>query len=489
MESENISLMPSRRTFLHALALAAAPQFRAPGPDPATKDLAQPQLFLDDTWIDDSQRLQRAWEGANILPEPVLKPELPWEGRQLVLYGSVFRDASGWRMYYMSYDRPAPSLLCMATSTDGLHWERPRLGLFEFGGNKNNNIVFAPAPGQMHDGPTICHDPADPAAPYKMIYYSRGAGRAPGEYVAFSRDGIEWRHQPGPVLRSGDRTNVLASRDHRGKFVAYLRHTDMMKLYRARTVSRSESDDFLHWSEPAPVLRPDLLDDPNTELYGMAAFRYSDLYLGLLERWYDNPDVIELELAWSHDGLAWQRAPSRPTFLGAAFPWNRGWSTGASTPPIRVSNQLWFYFGGRSGAHGLEAPHSYGAIGIASVGADRFAALRADFQEGLLLTRPLTWPGGELLLTSTNTRYPKAHPSSGGGSISVEVRDENNRPLAGYSDANRAPVNYNSVAWGAKEDRPAVFPGGRPMRELAGKRIRLAFFLKDARLYAFRAGR
>jgi len=39
----------------------------------------------------------------------------------------------------------------------------------------------------------------------------------------------------------------------------------------------------------------------------MSVFPYSDFYMGMLERWYDNPDVIEVQPAWSYDGHQWHR--------------------------------------------------------------------------------------------------------------------------------------------------------------------------------------
>src|SRR4051794_32567449 len=121
--------MTTRREFLKRTAAAgltgvgavrAAVQNRAFCADPAALDLRHSQLFLDDTWIEESYRLQRLWQAAEIYPEPVLRPEAPWEGHQVVMFGSVFRDASGWRMYYMPYNRPAPVLFCIAYSSDGI---------------------------------------------------------------------------------------------------------------------------------------------------------------------------------------------------------------------------------------------------------------------------------------------------------------------------------------------------------------------------------
>jgi hypothetical protein len=489
-------LLTSRRRFFQAGGAFAglvaqhpapgfAPQGHSSAADPDTRDLRQSQLFLDDTWIEETYRLERVWESADVYPEPVLRPEAPWEGHQIVMFGSVFRTGSEWRMYYFTYNRPEPSLCCLATSQDGFRWERPKLGLFEYRGNKANNIVFAPGTGEGNDGPTVCYDSADPQAPYKMMYYGFGK-LARGEYVAFSKDGIQWDHKPGPVLITGDRTNVMGTRDHRGKFVSFLRNKNMMQMDRARSVSRSESDDFLHWTQPETILRQDLLDDPNTELYGMAGFPYSDLYLGMLERWYSVPDVFEIQIAWSYDGRDWHRPERRSAFIGPRFPWNKAWTTCANTPPIREENQLYIYFGGRSGAHQREAPQSYGVIGLASITVDRFAAIRADFKDGLLLTKPMRWPGGDLILNSMNTRYPQGHPANGGGAVSVEVRDEQNQAIPGFSAADTARFDYVSPGW-EKGERPVRWGADRSLTELAGKRIRLAFTLRDAKLYSFRA--
>src|SRR5581483_9017098 len=217
----------SRRRLLQSAAALCAPPLRAAA-EPL--DLRQSQLFLDDAWIEETARLERVWAAAEIVPEPVLKPEAPWEGIQIVMFGSVFRMANEWRMYYLAYNRPQPALACMATSQDGLHWERPNLGLVEYGGNRRNNILWLPSDGESTDGPTVLHEPDDAAAPFKMLYYGYGGKRATGEYVAFSKDGIQWTRRPQPVLTStGDKTNLMAARDHRGKYVAYLREKTMMQ--------------------------------------------------------------------------------------------------------------------------------------------------------------------------------------------------------------------------------------------------------------------
>ena len=54
------------------------------------RDVTKPQLFLDDTWIEDQSRITRLWHKPEILPEPIFRPEMPWEGTEVIMYGTGF---------------------------------------------------------------------------------------------------------------------------------------------------------------------------------------------------------------------------------------------------------------------------------------------------------------------------------------------------------------------------------------------------------------
>lgn len=109
--------------------------------------LNQPQYLFDDAWFADTRRLVRRWLPASVYPEPVLRPDRPWEGRSLTLYGSVLADpAGGYRMYYSNFvPARGHSLLMLATSPDGFTWDKPVLGLVDFDGSRENNILIPPA--------------------------------------------------------------------------------------------------------------------------------------------------------------------------------------------------------------------------------------------------------------------------------------------------------------------------------------------------------
>ena len=106
------------------------------------------ELFVDDHLID-----QITGDAALHLhqPEPrevVLVTDEPWEGNTSGYY-TVFQDDDRYRMYYRGahFDteerkRAHEEVACYAESQDGIHWTKPGLGLFEFGGSTVNNIVL-----------------------------------------------------------------------------------------------------------------------------------------------------------------------------------------------------------------------------------------------------------------------------------------------------------------------------------------------------------
>lgn len=455
-----------------------------------TPNLCHPQLFLDDRWIEDAHRVQRTWHEARWYPEPVLRPTEPWEGHQVILYGTVVREAgfAGFRMYYITYNPPAESLVCLAESDDGIQWRKPKLGLYEWGGHRDNNIAFkTPC---ANDGVSLAYDP-DAEHPYLLYYFMYGSRKtAPacpvGIYVARSRDGLRFEGVDTPVLPNcGDRNNVMLRRVG-GKLVLVCRHQDMMTQPGSRSIWIAESDDGLRFSAPELALARDTLDAPLVEYYGMAAFPYGDLYLGLLEYWHQRPDRIEIVLGWSDDLRRWALPPARQPFIPAKFPWNANWNSPSSAPPIPVGDQLWFYVGARSAAHHVSSPHSYGAVGLATIRQDRFCSLTADALPARAITRPMVWPGGDLLVNASTTRYLDSHPAMGGGEMRISVLDAESRPMADFAGPAAAVFEGNRP--GPRQSQtPPVRWGERSLDALRGKAIRLRFDYRDAHLYSFKA--
>ena len=100
----------------------------------------------------------------------------------VVLY-SQERDL--FQMWYMQgfYAPPEPRYLCYAENKDGIHWEKPNLGLVEYNGLKdNNNIIWS---RRIHQGWIMLdtHE-KDPANRYKGLNERFES--------MYSPDGIHW---------------------------------------------------------------------------------------------------------------------------------------------------------------------------------------------------------------------------------------------------------------------------------------------------------
>ena len=63
-------------------------------------------------------------------------------------YATVIKDGDLYRMFYRGAagDVPQAQVVCLAESGDGKTWIKPKLGLFEVNGTRENNVVHANDP-------------------------------------------------------------------------------------------------------------------------------------------------------------------------------------------------------------------------------------------------------------------------------------------------------------------------------------------------------
>jgi len=480
---------------------------------------------------------------------PVLRADKPWEvsdrknGVGIVhVYGTVLNEGAVFKIWYQVYPRSGKLYwVCYATSEDGITWKKPALDLVPYAklkrGDfteeevKGNNIVLVHSglPGAtMACSPTVSVAPGekDPSRRYKMFFWDFGVryyepGQFMGACAAFSPDGIRWTPHPGnPVLVASDVTD--ATWDPVGKrYIAHYKLYELLpepldpakpvvrtppaefvvvgrrqpktsetgvtiqaylvnetldkaplgtmtlencaRIRDRRVVTRAESKDFVTWTDCRVAVVPDARDPPRLETYGMSAFRYESLYVGLLR--IMTGQTIDVQLAYSYDDVAWHRCHDRAPFIARGpAGWDRGMVLTASQP-VRVGDELWIYYGGWSKEH-----HEWGdtAIGIARLRVDGFVSLDAGGREGSLLTRPVTVSGSRLLVNA----------DAGTGAIAAELLDENGRVIPGFGRADCLPLTGDRVEgeirWRAKK-----------LESLAGRTVRVRFFLRDTKFYAF----
>ena len=471
-------------------------------PTKPTTDLFQPQLFLDDHWVADFDRVHRVWHEARKYRHPVLVADEPWEQHCPTAYGSVLHWQGAYHMWYMTWSRVYHAVIAYARSNDGIHWEKPKLGLHEVNGTTNNNVVFTSEafPNGLIDDLTVLFDPQDDRWPLKALFWDSGprdartrrAQRTHGIWLARSPNGIQWEKSGCVLPRWGDRFNALPVK-HDGRWVLLGREPGMRDQGRGRIVSLTTSRDLRRWSKPRVVITADLDDPAYLEIYSATPFAYGDLFLGAIERMHMVPDVLDPELTWSRDGGAtWHRPSGRPTFItrGPRGAFDSDWVALTASQPIyhEPSRSLWFYYSGRSTGHDSPHPYPEGGIGLATLRVDGFCSLRAMEVPGFFLTPSMTWPNGDLVLNADTRRDQRSHPGNlAVGEVRVEVRDAHNGPIRGYTLGDCVPIQGNSGTRFATGTFRVVWGKAKSLRRLRGRRIRLRFQMRDAHLYSFRA--
>ncbi|MEW6755786.1 MAG: hypothetical protein AB1505_33135 [Candidatus Latescibacterota bacterium] len=99
----------------------------------------------------------------------LLRPERPWEeGAQLGLI-TVLHEGGRYRLWYGADPQGDARgyRVCYAESHDGFSWQRPELGLVEYGGSTRSNILCV---GQgLHLGAVFVDPSAPPEERYKAV--------------------------------------------------------------------------------------------------------------------------------------------------------------------------------------------------------------------------------------------------------------------------------------------------------------------------------
>lgn len=447
---------------------------------------AETQIFVDDELIASKQGVVRRAHACQKLPDPVMVPEESWEqdgdDRRIYVYGTVLRDdVTG--QFRLWYNRGSQTLL--ATSQNGVKWDRPRLGVCESSGSKANNIVFT-----LLHSPSIVYreDAAEPEDRYQMLGFGTKLGR--GYYVAHSPDGIHWTLYPkNPVLPNSD-TCTLAFDAKTGEYLAFHKRHAKHRGTDRRLVYLATSRDMQNWSEPELVMAPDEIDDVqareeggrNTQFYNMSVFPYGGQFLGLVTHFrYSGPPErkgplqsgddgpIDVQLVHSRDGRQWERCEDRsPVIPLGPHDYDAGCILGVSNGVVTVGDEMWAYYTAITTTHGGFVPEKEITIARAGWRVDGFVSLDADGEDGIVETVALK-PSGSRLTVNVDAAE---------GECRVAVLDTQGQTLPGYTREDCVPIMGDSVRHTARWRGGNTLPFGEP--------IRFRFHMKRAKLYSYR---
>ncbi|MDD4102760.1 MAG: hypothetical protein PHU80_09050 [Kiritimatiellae bacterium] len=454
------------------------------------------EMFVDRYLVDSMQNTALRLHAPRDEGE-VLRYDAPWEG-SFCGYNTVIYDNGRYLLYYRGKRLISPDgvseVTCFAESKDGKSWVKPKLGLFEANGSKENNIILAEGGITHNFSPFLDTRPGVSAAQrFKALGGVQQVGG--GLYALVSEDGIHWKKmQDKPVLTKGafDSQNVAFWSEQEQKYVACFRiftagvaDAKEWKPSGLRSMSRADSPDFLSWSETMPMKF-----EPAQEVHlyinqTHPYFRAPHLWVSTAARFMQGRraltdaevaalqvpkgyfgDTSDSVLLTSRDGLTYQQT-FREALIRPSLRLSE-WVSRTGYPALNVvptgPDEMSLYVN-----QDYTQPTAH--LRRYSMRLDGFASVNAPYEGGEMTTKPLLFKGSQLLLNFA---------TSAAGSIHVEIQDADGKPLPGFAADDCVELLGNRLAL------PVQWKKGGELGALAGRPVRLRFVMKDADLYALR---
>ncbi|HJN09862.1 MAG TPA: hypothetical protein QF564_14345 [Pirellulaceae bacterium] len=484
-----------------------------PSEDPIPPYLKQPpsvipidvgrQLFFDDFLIESTDMTRTHHRPMYHPANPIFKPDRDHEKEGYGPFaapfgGGVWFDPSD-QLFKMWYMGGYTQHLCLATSTDGIHWTRPELDVV-----KGTNIVLRRGAPESNSLLMDLNEP-NPAKRFKYVYFQPGGDPAWAMTYRHSPDGVHWSEPQWRSGQCGDRTSVFFN-PFRKKYVFLIRATANRSGRAKRYWETSDLNDAASVKWPgegaatslAPLwvrsalggdfTRPEISDMP--QLYQLDAMAYESVVVGLFAIHRGRfalssdgrpvepgrPKCNELMVGYSRDGFHWHR-PEYDTFLGVSE--TRGsWRWGNIQPVgslgLVVGDHIYFYVSARQGdpelTNATEWIHdANAATGLAVMRRDGFASMDAGDETRTLTTRPVRFTGRQLFV---NVDAPE-------GELRVEVLDRDGNSVDPFTRQNFLPIRADATL------QQVTWSGGENLSSLAGKEVRFRFHLTNGSLYAF----
>lgn len=432
------------------------------------------ELFVDEHLISSRENVNLKLHEP-VKREVVLETNQPWEGMTCA-YFTLIQDGKRILMYYRGSsggsDHSEDQVTCVAESTDGIHFTRPKLGIIEAGGTKDNNVIWRGVEAHNFSPFLDANPSAKPEHRFKALGGVKQPGKnwhqgeTPGGLYAFaSADGIHWsKIKPEPVITKGafDSQNLAFYDSTRSRYVCFSR----IFTQKVRAVQSSTSTDFLTWSEG--VAHRYAKGVPMEHFYTSATVpcpTAPHLFLSFPKRYipdrkedptHESPGASDAVFMSSRDGVNWDRpflqAWVRPgTDLKNWTERNNMTANGI----VVTSDTEWSLY---ISEHYRHASHRIRRLSVRKQG---FASVNAGGHAGHFITPLIQVSGSKLLLN---------YSTSAAGHVKVQALDDKGSVLTSSEDL-----------FGDEMEEPAL-----DLSKLKGRSIQLRFDMKDADVYALK---
>ena len=440
-------------TFYGSTVMAQAPDPK----QPVTRDIgSRRELFVDRFLID---RLENA---TLKLHEPRLAPAMS-EPADNLEYGTVIKDGDLFRLYTRDargskFDGDTTEVTRYCESRNGIHWTKPKLGLVEIDGSKDNNVI-------LHETP-YCHNFSPfldqrPDVPSEERFKALGGTVKSGLVAFISADGIHWKKlRPEPVVTytkeyAFDSQNVSFWSEAESCYVCYFRHFLDKKL---RSVCRTTSADFLTWSEPVQ-LKPNF---PGEHIYTTLThpyFRAPHIYIATPTRFHpERGESTDILFMTTRGGNPYDRT-FREAFIRPGLDPDR-WGNRSNYAALNI------------------VPTSPTEMSIYTtpfrrftLRTDGFASVHVGADVGELMTQPLRFTGKQLVIN---------YSTSAGGSLRVEILDGSGQPIPDFTLTDSRNLVGDTI------EQQVQWKKGSDVSSLAGQPVRLRFVMQEADLFAIK---
>lgn len=506
--------------FLFVTAVSGAPAHELSGRSAWFDETKAITLFaFDDVSIPFTRNLRLVIQSAERhSANPVLQrgPDGSCDSWAVQFYGSVIRDPESgrFRMWYVAVSeaerlnratpRSVPWRVAYAESDDGIRWSKPDLGLVEFGGNTNNNLVkLNPRLGVLNLKVLYEPDDPNPAHRYKMgahVWFPKNDVRLGTLAPYVSADGLTWKL----LLDSNVVDAELPEADtvipplhfepvgglYRWDGLYHLSGQNAIiasRPYHGRVSRTFVSPDFAGWTQSSAVqfvrdaqhhlLGPGRSREGEQTHEGISVWNRGNVLVGISGMWHGTPDwkdlTIDLGFVVSNDGLRFREPAHDHIFLkrGEDGDWDQGGLLQGQGFE-NVGDHTYIYYGAWDPRSWQNSPPR-GGVGIATLPRDRFAALvvdettkgSGDYQMPETTCEFIT-SSIELQDRESHQFYMNADGLNDDAALRIELMTHTLTPIPGLSGDHAAIVRQNGF------QTPVVWNGLHRISNLPG-RIRL----------------